>query len=163
MITLGPVVLRENMRVAIKAGEAEFGLSLRPVSDDERLFDQGLKDRYWLEDDPEMIGKIHIIRARALLKLVVGWDGVVDPLNNPVPFSREALGNLLAVKDVGSAVAVALMDHFIDGGAGQREKGEPSGSGSLLQGSSGADGLTKSLESSVGTQGDSEQVNLPKG
>ena len=164
MFTLGPAVQKPNVRIEIKVGKGAFGLLLRPVSDDERLFERGLTDRFWHDDNPEMIGRIHVARSKSLLKLIVGWDGVVDPEGKAVPFTPDALSSLLSV--AGSAVAEVLVDHFRgDGGAGQREKGESETSETLPQESSAADGSTgtTSLSSSVGMPDDSGQGSLPQG
>jgi len=164
MFTLGPAVQKPNVEVPIKIGDAEFVLILRPVTDDERLFDSGLRDRFWNSDDPQIIGDCHVARAKMLLKLVVGWNGIVGPDKTPIAFSRDAFGILLSHDGVGGPVANALLDHFLsDGGAGQREKGESDTSDKLPQGSSAAFGSTPttSLSKSDGIPGGSEQGSLP--
>lgn len=163
--TLGPAVQKSNVEVSIRSGGAEFGLILRPVTDDERLFDQGLRDRFWNSDDPEIIGGCHVARAKMLLKLVVGWSGIVDPAGNPIAFSRDAFGTLLTYADAAKAIGEALLDHFLsDGGAGQREKGESGKSDNLPQGSSAAVGSnpTTSLSKSSGIPEGSQPEGLPQ-
>lgn len=152
MIRVGPIVPKEASRVPIKVVDAEFTLILRPVTEDERLTDQGLRDRFWNSDDPATIGRMHKARSLALLKLVDGWEGVEGIDGKPLKFSEENLRLLLAVPGVSTVVAVELIDHF--NGGSERSKGEPNASANLPTGSSAADGLTKSLTSSVGTQGE---------
>jgi len=163
--TLGPAVQKSNVEVPIRSGDSEFVLILRPVTDDERLFDQGLRDRFWNSDDPEIIGGCHVARAKMLLKLVVGWSGIVDPAGNPVAFTREAFGILLTHADAAKLIGEALLDHFLsDGGAGRREKGESAKSDDLPQGSSAGIGSTPttSLSKSSGIPEGSQQVDLPQ-
>jgi len=163
--TLGPAVQNSNVEVPIKVGDSEFVLILRPVTDDERLFDQGLRDRFWNDRDPEIIGACHIARAKMLLKLVAGWSGIVDPKGNPIHFTKEAFGILLSQDGVGPAVASVLLDHFISGGAGRREKGELQKSDDLPQGSSAGIGSTPttSLSKSSGIPDGSQQGDLRQG
>lgn len=163
---LGPAVQKSNVEVPIRSGDSEFVLILRPVTDDERLFDQGLRDRFWNSDDPEIIGGCHVARAKMLLKLVVGWSGIVDPAGKPVAFTREAFGILLTHADAAKLIGEALLDHFLsDGGAGRREKGESAKSDDLPQGSSAGIGSTPttSLSKSSGIPDGSQQVDLPQG
>jgi len=163
VFTLGPAVQKANVEITVKVGASEFVLILRPVTDEERLFDQGLQNRFWNSDDPEIIGACHVARAKSLLKLVVGWSGVVDPSGNPVQFSRDAFGILLTYGDAAKMVGEALLDHFLsDGGAGQREKGESTKSDDLPQGSSAGIGSTPttSLSKSSGIPDGSQQGDL---
>lgn len=162
--TLGPAVQKSNVEVPIKVGESEFVLILRPVTDDERMFDSGLRDRFWNDRDPEIIGACHIARAKMLLKLVAGWSGIVDPQGNPIHFTKEAFGILLSQDGVGPAVASVLLDHFISGGAGRREKGELQKSADLPRGSSADIGstTTTSRSKSSGIPDESRQGDLPQ-
>lgn len=160
MIEIQAKVESSNTTVPIKVGAGEFKLILRPVSDEERLMDQGMMDRYWTAKDPLEAGAFHAARYIALLNLIIGWEGVVCQTETgsvEVPFSREALKRLLAVKGVGPAVADALTEFSNNGGAGHREKGE---SGGLPAPSLPDDTKAKLPGSSHSTPGGSEPDNL---
>src|SRR5574343_1034459 len=114
----GQEVKRANGNIPIEVSAGKFELIVRPVSDEERLIDQGMNDRYWLAKDPLEAGAFHAARYMALLNVVVGWKGVVtETPQGPVdvPFSRDALRRLLAVESVGRAVADALTSDFNNG------------------------------------------------
>lgn len=167
MITIQAKVDETNTTIPIKVGAGEFKLILRPVSDTERLMDQGMSDRFFLADDPLEAARFHAARYLALLNVVIDWEGVVTPGENgadpvPVPFGREAMRRLFAVDGVASAVADALVGYFKHGGAGRREKGESEG---LPLGSSLTENDSKGKlpGPSSSTPEGSEPGNLPNG
>lgn len=48
-------------------------------------------------------------------ELVVGWKGVVDESKEEVPFSEAALGSILDIPGVGSAIVASFFESLRDG------------------------------------------------
>lgn len=53
-----------------------------------------------------------------LRELVVGWDGIVNDDNEPLPYSQEALGRLLNVPGASRAILRAWRHSLIEGPRG---------------------------------------------
>lgn len=122
MIEIGQGGIVEPGRINIKCAAGEFVLILRPISEEDRLHDDGLANRYWTETDPTKAARLHVARELFFYGLIVGWEGVVakpkavdgQPTGepDPVPFSREALMSLLSVRGVRNAIKDPIADYF---------------------------------------------------
>lgn len=125
-ITLGgESLVPTGGRLDIKVGEFGFVLIMRPVSDEERLADTALFNKYWNETDPDLAVRWYAALDNLRKAAIVGWEGVNDPSGNPVKYSPEALAVLLKVPGARKAITTAVRDYFDASGVDPKALGEP--------------------------------------
>jgi hypothetical protein len=117
MISLAAEIQSLSKRVPVKVGDGGFTLLLKPVSEDDRLADNGIATRFWEAEGPEEVRQWMVARRRLRIEAVIGgWEGVTAPNvagdEVPVPYSSDALARLLRVPGVAQVVIPIVEDHF---------------------------------------------------
>jgi hypothetical protein len=82
---------RVEAKITLAAGS--FVLFLQPPSLDERTIDDGLAHAMYT--NPEKPAEHYLTKFLRRLDRVIGWDGVRDSSDKPIPFTPQALRQLL--------------------------------------------------------------------